>query len=219
MQLTTITIFLEYLGIFHLTFSMNNLEQLTAEQRHIVLCVDNIVHRHLLPRNSLRVSLPSVDHNVTSPTLTHTHLQEYNFNMVDAFLRIVTDGARCSVEVSRIGAAQPEILNEYFLKHDSYIIFTGIQTEESDIISSVSDQLQELRKASSWNYRARFVVVSSVHINVSIQELAFKILEEMWKYYNVMDVLTVMSVSNFTFNDTLVDSAIPEGNKSEINIE
>jgi len=219
MQLTTIMIFLEYLGIFHLTFSTNNLEQLTAEQRHIVLCVDNIVHRHLLPRNSLRVSLPSVDHNVTSPTLTHTHLQEYNFNMVDAFLRIVTDGARCSVEVSRIGAAQPEILNEYFLKHDSYIIFTGIQTEESDIISSVSDQLQELRKASSWNYRARFVVVSSVHINVSIQELAFKILEEMWKYYNVMDVLTVMSVSNITFKDTVVDSAIPEGNKSEIDIQ
>jgi hypothetical protein len=41
----------------------------------------------------------------------------------------------------------------------------------------------------------------------------------MWKYYSVMDVLTVMSVSNFRFNDTVVDSAIPEGNKSEIDIQ
>jgi len=99
------------------------------------------------------------------------------------------------------------------------MIFTGIQKDISDIVLSLSEQLQELQNEGSWNYKARFVVVTSVHINVSIQELAFKILEEMWKYYNVMDVLTVMSVSNFTFNDTLVDSAIPEGNKSEINIE
>jgi hypothetical protein len=139
--------------------------------------------------------------------------------MVDTFLRTVTEGARCSVEVSRIGATQPEILNEYFLKHDSYIIFTGIQRQESDIISSVNEQLQELQNAGSWNYRARFVVVTSVHINVSIQELAFKILEEMWKYYSVMDVLTVMSVSNFSFNYTVVNSEILQGNHSEIDIQ
>jgi len=219
MQLTTVIIFLEYLGIIHLTFSMNNLEHLTAEQRHIVLCVDNIVHQHLLPRKSLRVSLPPVDHNVTSPTQMHTHLQEYNFNMVDNFLQIVTEGGRCSVEVSRIGATQPEIMNEYFLKHDCYIIFTGIQKEESDIILSLSEQLEELQKEGSWNYRARFVVVTSVHINVSIQKLAFKILKEMWTYYSVMDVLTVMSVSNITFNKNVADSAIPEGNNSEIDIQ
>jgi hypothetical protein len=83
----------------------------------------------------------------------------------------------------------------------------------------VSEQLEELQKAGSWNFRARFVVVTPVHINVSIQELAFKILEEMWKYYSVMDVLTVMSVSNFRFNDIVLDSAIPEGSKSEIDIQ
>jgi hypothetical protein len=121
--------------------------------------------------------------------------------------------------VSRIGATQSKIRNEYFLKHDSYIIFTGIHKEESDIISNLSKQLEELQKEGSWNYRARFVVVTSVRINVSIQELAFKILEEMWKYYSIMDVLTVMSVSNFTFNKTVMDSAIPEGNKSEIDIQ
>jgi hypothetical protein len=139
--------------------------------------------------------------------------------MADTLVRIITESARWSVEVSRIGATQPEILKEYFLKHDSFIIFTGIHKEESDIISSLSEQLQELQNEGSWNYRARFVVVASVHINVSIQELAFKILKEMWKYYKVMDVLTVMSVSNITFTDTVVDSAIPEGNKSEIDIQ
>jgi len=121
--------------------------------------------------------------------------------------------------VSKIGTTQPEIMNEYFFKHDCYIIFTGIQKEESDIISSLREQLQELQNKGSWNYKARFVVVTSVHINVSIQQLAFKILEEIWKHYNVMDVLTLMSVSNITFTDTVVDSAIPKGNKSEIDIQ
>jgi hypothetical protein len=130
--------------------------------------------------------------------------------MVDNFLRIVTEGARCSVEVSRTGATQTEIMNEYFLKHDSYINFTGIHKKESDIISSLSEQLEELQNEESWKYRARFVVVTSVHINVSIQELAFKILKEMWKCYNVMDVLRVMSVSNIIFTDTVVDNAIPK---------
>jgi len=198
---------------------MNNLELLTAWQRDIVLCVHKIVHRHLLPRNSIRISLRPVDHNVTSPTLKNTLLQEYNFNMVDTFLRLVTEGARCSVELSRIGATQPQIINKYFLKHDSYIIFTGIQREETDIIWSVSEQLQELQNADSWNCRARFVVATSVHINAPIQKLTFKILEEMWKYYSVMDVLIVICVSNFRFNDTVMDSAIPEGNKSEIDIQ
>ena len=168
MQLTTVMILLESLGIFQLTLSMNNLEILTEEQRHIALCVDNIVHRHLLPRKSLHISLPPAEHDETSPKAKHTLLQEYNFNMFDTFLRNVTDGARCSVEVSRIGATQPVKLNKYFLKHDSYIIFTGIHKEESDIISSVSEQLQELQKAGSWNYKARFVVVTSVHVNVII---------------------------------------------------
>ena len=83
----------------------------------------------------------------------------------------------------------------------------------------MSEHLQELQKADSWNYRARFVVVTSVHIIVSTQELAFKILEEMWKYYSGMDVLIVMCVSNFRFNDSVLDSAIPEGNNSEIDIQ
>jgi hypothetical protein len=61
--------------------------------------------------------------------------------------------------------------------------------------------------------------VTSVHINIANQELAFKILEEIWKYYSDTDVLTVLSVSKFRYNDTVVDSAIPEGNKSEIDIQ
>ena len=40
--------------------------------------------------------------------------------MVDTFLRTVTEAEQWAVEVSRIGATQPEILNEYFLKLDSY---------------------------------------------------------------------------------------------------
>jgi hypothetical protein len=158
MQLTTVMIFLESLGIFHLTLSMNNLEILTAEQRHIVLCVDNIVHHHLLPRKTLHITLPPVDHNVTAPTHTHALLQEYNFNMVDTLHRNVTEGAGWSEEVSRIGATQQEIKNEYFLKHESYIIFTGIHQEESEIISSVSEQLEQLEKAGSWNYRPELLL-------------------------------------------------------------
>jgi hypothetical protein len=65
--------------------------------------------------------------------------------MEDTLLRIFTEAARCSAEVSRIGDTQPEIMNKYFIKYDCYIIFTGIQKEESDIISSVSDQLMELQ--------------------------------------------------------------------------
>ena len=176
MQLTTVMISMESLVIFPLTQSKKILKILTTEQRHIAPCVDKIVHRHLLPRKSIHVSLPPVDHNVISPKHRHTFLQEYNYNMVDTFLRTVNQGVRCAVEVSRIGATQPEILNEYFLKHDSYIIFTGIHKEESDIISSVSEQLQELQKAGSRNYRARFVVVTSVHINLFIQNWLSKFL-------------------------------------------
>jgi hypothetical protein len=139
--------------------------------------------------------------------------------MADAFLRSISNVARWSVEVSRLGAPELEILNKYFLKHDSYIIFTGIQTEESDIIWSVGEQLDKLQETGSWNYRARFVVVTSVHITVSIQELAFKIFEEMWNNYSVMNVLLVISVSKFKFNDNVMDTTIPKESTSKIDLQ
>ncbi|GFG32931.1 hypothetical protein Cfor_04102 [Coptotermes formosanus] len=219
MQLTRLMIFLEYLGILQLTFSMNKPELLAEEQRHIVLCVSNIVHQHLLPRQSLLVSTSSVRHNATTPTPTHTHLHEDDFDMVDTFLRNLSDSGRWSVEVSRLGAPEPEILNENFLKHDTYIIFTGIQKKQSDIIRSVSEQLYKLQKSGSWNYRARFVVLTSVHITVSTQELAFKIFEEMWEFYSVMNVLLVISVSNFKFNDIVMETTTPKESTPEIELQ
>jgi hypothetical protein len=54
---------------------------------------------------------------------------------------------------------------------------------------------------------------------VSTQELAFKIFEEMWEFYSVMNVLLVISVSNFKFNDTVMETTTPKESTPEIELQ
>ncbi|PNF21729.1 hypothetical protein B7P43_G10366, partial [Cryptotermes secundus] len=65
--------------------------------------------------------------------------------------------------------------------------------------------VNELYKRMSWNFRARFIIIAEIHVNVSLQQLATKIFEEIWMYYSIMNILLVISVTHFKVNDTIKD--------------
>jgi hypothetical protein len=108
------------------------------------------------------------------------------------------------VEVSKPGNTGLDTIHEDFRKHDSYIIFAGLHEEESRVLDSIIEQLNEIYKRVSWNFRARFIIVASTHVNVPLQQLTLKIFEEMWKYYSIMNVLLVISVTDDTIKDRLI---------------
>lgn len=189
----------------------NEQSLLTTQHRHIVLCLNDIIHRHLKPRRSLLISL-------TSASVGHLHLYANSVRTVDVFLRNLSDHIQWSVEVSKPGDTELHTTYEEFHKHDSYIIFTGLHEEESSVLGSITEQVNELYKRMSWNFRARFIFVAEIHVNVPLQQLTIKILEEMWKYYSIMNILLVISVTHFKVNDTKKGRLISHENSSQTDI-
>lgn len=134
------------------------------------------------------------------------------------FLRNLSDHMQWSVEVSKSGDTELHTTHEDFHKHDSYIIFTGLHEEESSVLDSITKQVNELCKRMSWNLRARFIFVAEIHVNVPLQQIAIKILEEMWKYYSIMNILLVISVTHFKANDTMKGRLTSHENSSQTDI-
>jgi hypothetical protein len=81
------------------------------------------------------------------------------------------------------------------------------------------EQINVLESTGSWNYRARFIVVTAIAATVPIQQLGSKIFEKMWKNYSVMHVLLLISVTNLKVNDTIVSNLTPHKNYSQVKLQ
>jgi hypothetical protein len=219
MYVITTIIFLECVGILQVASSTNEAALLTPEHRNILMCLRKIVHLHLIPRQALLISLPSVQNNVTVRELTHTHLHGDDFHLVDTFLQNASEDVQLSAQVSRPGVSQPETQQEGCCKLDSYIVFTGFQERESDVMDSLIEQLNVLESRGSWNFRAKFIIVSSVAETVSTEKLGLNIFEKMWKNYSVMRVLLITSVIKFKVNGTKVFSFTSPKNDSHVELQ
>jgi hypothetical protein len=212
MRLTGIIVFLEYLGMFQYAVWADGPSLLTAQHRQIVACLNNIVQSHLRPRGTLFITLSSTSagHKATARQLTGSG----DFGTVAAFLHSLNEHAQWAVEVSQYGGAELDVTYEDFHKHD-YIIFTGYREEASGVVHTIIEQVNKIYTRISWNFRARFIIVTEVYVTVSLPQLAIKIFEELWKYYSIMNVLLIISVAHLKVNDTISGSSMSHGSPSE----
>lgn len=220
MHVTTIIIFLECLGILQASFSTNDDALMTSKQRHILICLNEILQLHLTPRHTLLISLPSLPNNATVRKVTHKYPfgEDFDFHTVDAFLRKTSEDTGRSVQVSRPGAPEPETQHEDYFKFDSCVVFTGFEEKQDDeVLDSIIEQLNMLERRKTWNFKARFIVVASVAENVSLQRLGNRIFKVMWKKYSIMNVLLIITAINFKTDDTA--NLAPKINDSQVELQ
>jgi hypothetical protein len=152
----------------------------------------------------------SIGHKVTAGNLADTG----DIGTAEAFLQNLNEHIQWSVEVSKSGGTELGAEYEDLHKHDAYIIFTGHHEEES-VLDSIAEQVNKLNKRASWNFRARFIFVVEIPVNVPLQQLSIKIFEGLWKYYSIMNVLLIISVKYLKTNDAIENTVISLKSASE----
>jgi hypothetical protein len=78
-----------------------------------------------------------------------------------------------------------------FWKMDNYVIFTW-SGEEDSAIDNLDYQVDELKRRSSWNNRAKFLVVVAENLREEVGQVAFKIMKELWEVYRVLNVVVLI---------------------------
>jgi hypothetical protein len=83
------------------------------------------------------------------------------------------------------------IKHDDYWKMDNYIIFTW-SGEQDSVIDNLGYQLEELMRRSSWNNRAKFLVVVTENLREEAGQVAFKIMKELWEFYRVLNVAVLI---------------------------
>jgi hypothetical protein len=187
------TIQLKKLIALLLTAMLNNVNPaagnalLTAEQRHIALCVQTIAHQYFNHGRSTVVSMPPNLHNSRRLLIQFPYSEDVQ--MVDLVLQHVHKDTCCPVQML---PPKTQLDTTAEISH-MYIIFIWRGQEDEDIIDILRTQLNHLQhdELLQWNPRGRFVVVVTDQDSRSLMSKALKIYEIMCMDYKAVNTVVL----------------------------
>jgi len=188
---------------------------LTAEQRHIALCVQTIAHQYFNHGRSTVVSMPpDLRNNSRRPIIQFPYSD--NVQLVDLVLQYVHEYSFCPVQMM---PPETQVDTTVEINH-SYIIFIWREQEDEDIIEILRTQLNYLQHDSllQWNPRGRFVVVVTDQDSSSLMSDSLKIYELMWMEYKAVNTVILMpdSSENYTVLDLYTGFPYQNGNCEKV---
>lgn len=190
-------------------------DPLTAEQRHIALCIQTIAHQYFNHGRSTVVSMPT---DIRNNSRRHFIPFPYSddVQLVDLVLQYVHEDTCCPVEI-----LPPEKLLDTTAEiYHSYIVFIWRGQEDEDILDILRTQLSNLKDGEllQWNPRGRFVVVVADQDSSSLMPEALKIYEIMWMEYKAVNTVVLMPYSsgNYTVLDLYSGFPYQNGNCEEV---
>ena len=188
---------------------------LTAEQRHIALCVQTIAHQYFNHGRSTVVSMPPDLRNNSRRTLIQFPYSD-DLQLVDLVLQYVHENTCCPVQMLP-PKTELETIAEI---NQSYIIFIWREQADEDILDILRTQLTHLQhdKLLQWNPRGRFVVVVTDQNKSTLMSEALKIYELMWMDYKAVNTVVLMpdSSGNYTVLDLYSGFPYQNGNCEKV---
>jgi len=179
----TVTILLFFTSVFvHEVFTEVENGLLNTDHRHILLCVNSIIKRHFTSGRNLLLSVPS---GITG--------HGAQLQIMDFILKSVHKEMRWQVRVVRPDPNVNTTPNNDNTPH-SYVIFIGPQSNNSDIILDLSQQVGFIMSKDLPNSRARFLVVASEHLSTPPRLLAISIFRKLYESYRIVNLVVVVSI-------------------------
>jgi hypothetical protein len=166
---------------------------LTAEQRHMALCVETIARQYFNHGRSTVVSMPpDLLNNSRRPLVQFPYSDDVQ--LVDLVLQHVHKETWCPVQM-QIPKIHMDITAE--INH-SYIIFIRREQEEENIINLLRTQPNKLKydEILKWNPRERFVVDITEQDSSSVMSEAVNICEIMWMEHKAVNTVVLMPASS-----------------------
>ena len=165
---------------------------LTGEQRHILACVDAILHRHFTPEHTVLLSMPSDDHEVGQRSLGSGSFERDHTALAEFSLKSIYEKNIWNLQISRPGVEIFENSLEETDRHHNYVIYTWPGKEESDVLMNLISEVEEIRKEASLDPHKKFLVVIEDTGNQGPSEAAVSVLKELWSNYKILDILVLV---------------------------
>jgi hypothetical protein len=96
---------------------------LTGEQRHILACVDTILHRHFTPEHTLLLSMPRDGHDFGQRSLGSRSFEPDHAALAEFSLKSIYEKNIWNLQISRPGVEIFEDSLEETDRHHNYIIY------------------------------------------------------------------------------------------------
>jgi hypothetical protein len=169
-------------GIVHEAFTEVENRLLNTEHRHILLCAKSIIKSYFTSGRHLLLSLPSCINGHGAQV-----------QILDFMLNIIHKEMRWQVRV----VCPDPILNTTPDNNNtpqSYVIFLGPQSNNSDILLDLSQQVSFIINKAFLNRRARFLVVASEQPVTAPRLLALSIFRKLYENYRIVNLVVVLSI-------------------------
>ncbi|PNF28905.1 hypothetical protein B7P43_G01810 [Cryptotermes secundus] len=191
-HLQAMVFLINMLSVLHTLLTTTSHDLVSADQRHLVMCVKTILLRHFVSGESLLVSLPSDGYNVTSQEADHLMLME-------VMVQNINEEILWPLEIYK-----PRIQRKQsFLGRQGYpnvfIMFTWFEQEERNIIINLTPQLENLITKGLLNSHARFIIIITDNV-VAPGQTALSTVEYLWANFKIFDVLVLCPIINSDLN-------------------
>lgn len=164
--------------------------ELTTAQHSVATCVDSIATRYFTPGKPLLVVVSTPKSRAKRPRVAVIPHSD-DFAMVDRLLANMNTKERWPILTTKQNVSIPE--NTTPDKHHGYILFLWKHDEDSDILTTLGDQLQKLEEYMySFNRRGKFVVVVTDTSIQNSHDLAKDIIKTMWDREKIVNILIMI---------------------------
>jgi len=186
LSLLTLVLF----GVLKFALPLRDNGLLTGDQRHMVLCLGSITRKHFTQGHATLVSFPEEGRGTSQRTLkqfgTDSHV-----SLLYHILQEMHQDMLWQITTASLRSMSLVITHDDFWKMENYVIFTW-SGEQDSAMDNLGYQVDELKKRSSWNNRAKFLVVVAENLREEASQVAFKIMKELWEVYRVLNVVVLI---------------------------
>lgn len=152
---------------------------LTGELRHILACVDTILHRHFAQEHTVLLSMPRDEHEVGQRSLGSGSFELNHAALAEFSLKSTHEKNIWNLQISRPEVEILENSLEETDRHHNYVIYTWPGQGESDVLMNLISEVEEIYKEASLDPHKRFPVAIPDRRNQSPSEAAVSVLKEL----------------------------------------
>lgn len=181
---------------------------MTTVEHHMSMCLRTVLQHHCMHGKPLLVSHPATRHDVAQASVHYDHVL-----WADLVLGNIHEDTLWPLYVSRGEIADEMAIVTLTDRPHSYVLLTGSEGEDGDVVEALKGQLEALKSWPCWNPRGRFVVLVRTLNSESRHLLALSISETLWKMKKIVNIVILIPKSDAFL---LKDSAGGEVNKLDI---
>ncbi|PSN46588.1 Ionotropic receptor 217 [Blattella germanica] len=188
-----ISTFLIFIIIYNqcLFLAMHENVLLTDEQRHLVHCLMNVALNYFTPNQPIAFSITKKeDSDVMENPYFDILSNSIDGDIANYILKSLHAALQWQIRMSYLVDDPLELPFDGKEKIESYILLAPSGDLE-DMALGLGEQLNALKASTTWNPRAKYVIIVTSHLQSELEDAALTILKDLWLFYKILNVVSI----------------------------